>query len=269
MSDKFVASSPISARSIRIPGSQDLPEFVPDAKHLRDTRIVGFKARHVASRPFSLLRTQVEKKLQANGWKLIGVTSSSPGAGKSFLSANLAATLSRVPGRATYLFDLDIRRASQAHYFGLSGKAGMADFLNGDVTDLREVGQHVSGTNLSIFPTYHSELESMQLLAGEEFAALVKAMRALPANATIICDLPPVFANDDAMIISQSLDAFMLVVEQGVTNRKQVKDSLRLLQPTPCLGTVLNRYEGGFSDPYGYGSYGGGQYADYYAGKSD
>ncbi|MBB6122497.1 CpsD/CapB family tyrosine-protein kinase [Sphingobium subterraneum] len=269
MSDNNVASSSVSARPVRIPGAEELPEFVPDATHLKDTRIVGFKARHIAARPFSLLRTQVEKKLQANGWKLIGITSSSPGAGKSFLSANLAATLSRVPGRETYLFDLDIRRASQAHYFGLSGKAGIADFLNGDVTDLREVGQQVSGTNLSIFPTYPTDLESMQLLAGEEFAALVKAMRALPSNATIICDLPPVFANDDAMIISQSLDAFMLVVEQGVTNRKQVKDSLRLLQPTPCLGTILNRYEGGFSDPYGYGGRYGGQYADYYVGKND
>jgi protein-tyrosine kinase len=46
-----------------------------------------------------------------------------------------------------------------------------------------------------------------------------------------------------------------------------VRDCVRLMEPTPCLGSVLNRYEGGIGDPYGYG-YGHGyglKYGSYYS----
>ena len=87
-------------------------------------------------------------------------------------------------------------------------------------------------------------------------------MRALPDNAIVLCDLPPAFANDDTSVICEHLDAFLMVVEQGVTTRKQVISTREMLQPTPCLGSVLNRYNGGWSDPYGYGY--GDEYAKYY-----
>ena len=74
--------------------------------------------------------------------------------------------------------------------------------------------------------------------------------------------MPPIFADDDAVIISHRLDAFLVVVEDGRTTRKQVKDTIRILSPTPVLGTVLNRYRSQlFGDEYGYGmSYGYGAY---------
>ena len=74
--------------------------------------------------------------------------------------------------------------------------------------------------------------------------------------------MPPIFADDDAVIIGHRIDGFLLVVEDGKTTRKQVRDTMRLLSPTPMLGAVLNRYQRQiFSDDYGYGSsYGYGAY---------
>jgi protein-tyrosine kinase len=72
-----------------------------------------------------------------------------------------------------------------------------------------------------------------------------------------------VFADDDAMIIAEHLDAYLLVVDAGKTTKNQVKDALAMMQPSTCLGTVLNRYRGGLADPYGYG-YGYGAYQEYY-----
>ena len=54
--------------------------------------------------------------------------------------------------------------------------------------------------------------------------------------------MPPIFADDDAVLISHRIDAFLVVVEDGRTTRKQVRDTIRMLSPTPVLGTVLNRY---------------------------
>jgi len=231
-----------------------LPTFEVDSNILEQNCIVGFNNRDVKSRQFSLLRTQVLKKMQAHNWKIIGVTSPAPGAGKSFLSSNLCASLSRIPNRTIYLFDLDLRRATQAHNFGLSGEYGLSEYLEGTVNSLSQIGRRIDGTNLSIYPCYEPHFDSFERLSGQRFSDLIGAMHRLPDDAIVICDLPPVFANDDAIMVAQKLDAYIMVLEQGVNTQKQIQDCARLLEPTPCLGSVLNRYDGGFSDPYGYGS---------------
>lgn len=243
-----------------------LISFEPDEAALTASHIVAFNSRNVHSRPFSLLRTQLLKKMDENGWKLIGITSPTPGAGKSFLAANLAASLSRLPNRSTHLFDFDLRRSSLANAFGMTGEEGLAEFLSGECPDLSHFGRKIGESGLSVYPSYGQHFDSFELLAGERCIQLVEAMRSVPDDSIVLCDMPPAFANDDAMIIGRKLDAYILVIEQGVTNRTQVRDCVRLMEPTPCLGSVLNRYQGGLGDPYGYG-YGSNymKYSGYYS----
>ena len=230
---------------------------------MRANNIVGFQSRRIEARPFNLLRTQVSKRCVQTGWKILGVTSAEPGAGKSFVSLNLAAALAVVEKRPVYLFDLDFCRASLARELGLEIEVGLADYLVGATDDLSKVGRRIEGLNLTVFGTNSWTQDTASLFSGERFATLVQMMRRVPDGALVICDLPPVFANDDAMIIAQSLDAYLAVVNSGETNRKQLVEAFAMLEPTPRIGTVLNRYDGGLSDPYGYGSY-AGNYAKYY-----
>jgi protein-tyrosine kinase len=250
-----------------IPPQSELQQFTPDWRVLDANHIVAFNNRHIQSRPFSLLRSQLVKRMKARNLRIIGVTSPAPGAGKSFLSANLAATLSRLPNRSIHVFDLDVRRSSLAYYYGISGTAGLESFLAGRIDDLRQVGRAISGTNLSLYPSFLGENDTLELLAGDRFNQLVAAMRALPDDSIVICDLPPVFANDDAMMISEKIDGYLLVIEQGQTTEKQVQDCMRLLSPAQCVGSILNRYEGGIGDSYGYGYGAYGAYNDYYSNK--
>lgn len=258
----IAATTATRVAAAHIPAQADLKPFTPDPKVLDKNHIVGFNSRHISSRPFSLLRSQLVKRMQTRGYRVVGVTSPAPGAGKSFLSANLAASLSRLPNRSVYVFDLDVRRASMAEYFGLKGEVGLEHYLSGQTDDLSKVGLQIPGTNLSLYPCYPNNLDTFEMLAGERFARLVAAMRALPDDSIVVCDLPPVFANDDAMVVADRIDAYLLVIEQGRTSSKEVKDCMRLLDPAECIGSVLNRYEGGFGDPYGYG-YGYGSYGNY------
>lgn len=233
---------------------------------LLDNHIYGFNSRDQRSRPFNLLRSQVLKMSRARGWRVIGVTSATPRVGKSFIASNLAAALARTPEMHTYLFDLDLRRSSLAEYFNLEGETSIVDYLGGEIPDLASVARNVEGERLTIFPSFSNQQHSAELLAGSRMDQLIGDMRRLPADAFCVCDLPPVFANDDAVVIAQKIDAYLLVVEEGTTTRKQVRDTFNLLQPAPCLGTVLNRYNGGLmGDDYGYG-YGQSQkYAEYYS----
>jgi len=233
---------------------------------LRKNGIYGFDSKDIRSRPFTLLRAQVLRIARAKKWRLIGVTSPTPRVGKSFIASNLAAALARTPDMHTYLFDFDLRRSTIARNFNLAGDIGISHFLDGTIADLRQVARSVADEHLTIFPSYPNSAASDELVASARMDSLVAAMRQLPENTICLCDLPPVFANDDAVIISQKIDAYLLIVEDGVTTRKQIRDSFRLLNPVPCIGTVLNRYDIGLTgDDYGYSYRQQKQYAEYYS----
>ncbi|WP_340316884.1 CpsD/CapB family tyrosine-protein kinase [Rhizorhabdus argentea] len=232
---------------------------------LRETGIYGFDSKDIRSRPFTLLRAQVLRIARARGWKIIGVTSPTPKVGKSFVASNLAAALARTPELHTYLFDFDLRRSTIARNFRLSGEVGLSHFLDGTITDLREVAKTISNEHLTIFPSFPNGAASDELVSSTRMDALIAAMRQLPENTLCLCDLPPVFANDDAVVISQKIDAYLMIVEDGVTTRKEVRDSFRLLSPAPCIGTVLNRYDAGLmGGDYGYGYGQNKRYGGYY-----
>ena len=257
--------APETRRPSIIPGPEAAESFELDAAAREKLGIFGYNSRDIRSRPFNLLRTQLLKLREARGWRLFAITSPTPGAGKSFIATNLAAALSRSPGLDVYLFDLDLRKSSLAKNFGLEPAKGLESFLDGEVDTLVPIARRVAGERLVLVPCYPKLSHSAELLSGKPMELLAKAMRQLPSNAICICDLPPVFANDDAAIVSAQLDAFVMVVEEGRTTKKQVRDAANLLMPTPCAGSVLNRYEKGLvSDDYGYGYGRDKGYADYY-----
>lgn len=236
-------------------------QFEPAA--LRDAKIVGFETHNIAARPFNILRTKVAKKCAEKEWSVIGVTSAEPAAGKSFVALNLAAALAKVGNMPIYLVDLDMSRGSVAQAFGITPEYGMSDYLAGEGDDFAAVGWRVGDTNLGVFPTRGKTVNTAELLTGPRFLQFVEALRERSQPSLVIVDLPPAFANDDAMIVGQHLDAYLMVVHSGKTTKRQLLESRTMLEPTPLLGMVLNRYEGGFSDPYGYNNY-SKAYAKYY-----
>ncbi|TCP33066.1 Mrp family chromosome partitioning ATPase [Sphingomonas sp. BK235] len=254
-------ATPLAAETM--PTLDQSTEFGWSSAEAKQRGIYGFDSRDVRSRPFNMLRSRLLKLNRHKGWRLFGIVSATPAVGKSFCATNLAAALSRTPGLDTYLVDLDLRRGSIAHNFGQPVEAGMRHYLEGEVESLRSLAWHPQGERLVILPTDRAPAHSAELLASERMDRTVAAMRACTAPSLFLCDLPPVFANDDATIVTTKLDAFILVVEEGRTTKKQVKDALHVLDQAPCAGVVLNRFDGGLlADSYGYG-YGAG-YADYY-----
>jgi len=228
-------------------------------------KLFGFNSSDRRSRPFNLLRSQVLKIAKSNEWKIIGVTSATPDVGKTFIASNLAASMSRIPDQYTLLFDFDLRRSSVGKCFGLEDGPGIGDYLTGQTDTLDGVGRNVSGTGLVVFPAAEIVRQSAEALAGARMKSLIEAMRGLGENCFCLCDLPPAFANDDASIVVQQIDAYLLVVEEGRTTARQVRDAIEVLSPAPCIGTVLNRYHGPIGgDDYGFGYWTQRYYDAYY-----
>ena len=221
------------------------------------SKLIGFAENDIRARPFKLLRTRLGRQLPDEGCNLIGITSATPHAGKSFIASNLAAAMSRIASTEIALVDFDLQRASIAEIFGINSGPGVIEYLLGETDKLSDIAFQVADTNLTVIPALSRSIGSAELIAGARFQALISSLREFGKNPTIICDLPPLFVSDDAMLAAQHLDGVIMVVEQGVTTKKQLEASLELLNPVKLIGTVFNHFEGGLGDPYGYsGSYG-------------
>lgn len=220
---------------------------------LEENRIVGFESHDERARSFNLLRSQIMRWIEEQPNQILGLTSATPAAGKTFIALNLAAAISELTGRSVLLCDLDLRRGSVIKSLDASVNADVAGYLRGDIEDWRSAVHRVEGTDLFILPCVSALKRSSALLTTDRFERLMAELRTLPTEMVVICDLPPVFASDDALLTAKHLDQYLMVVEHGQNTAKQIREAIALLEPTPCLGTVLNRYRGGFFDAYGYG----------------
>ena len=250
-----------AARPLLSPG-ETLPSLALARHELDRHRLVGFNSRERRSRPYHLLRAQIAKIMARNNWRMIGVTSATPDAGKTFTSVNIAAALAAAGDTDVLLCDLDLRRGSIANMLGYSPETGLGDYLAGEGSDPRDIAMRINDSRLVVVPTNASRGSSTNLITADRFRTFFAELKAMPPTTKMIFDLPPVFADDDAIICMQYLDAYLLVVDHGVSTARQIEEAIRLLDPSPCMGTVLNRYKGGFADPYGYG------YGDRYGMKS-
>ena len=95
-----------------------LPTVELNKFHLADHKIVGSNSRDSRSRAFNLLRTRLVNILEGHSPRLVGITSATPAAGKSFISTNLAMSLAKVAEGPVILVDLDLRRGSVAAELG-------------------------------------------------------------------------------------------------------------------------------------------------------
>jgi protein-tyrosine kinase len=212
----------------------------------------GFDSRNASSRSFNLIRSKLVSLRRERGWRMLGIASATPNVGKSFVSANLAAALSRDPRFQTYLLDLDLRRGTIKDIFGFEPETSIVEYL--DETHQPEVlaGFVPQGQELIIIPSVTAEVHSGELLAGDRATALFRAMRNSDERNFFICDLPPVFANDDAAIIMESLDGYIIVAQDGKTTQREIEAVVDMLGHERLAGVVLNKYRGGLvSEGYG------------------
>jgi Mrp family chromosome partitioning ATPase len=235
-----------------------------EQSEIENRQLVAFSNRDARARGFNLLRTSLSKRLTKENARLFGMTSATPNAGKTFLSINLAASLSRVSETPVYIVDLDLRMASVLDALNLEIERGIEQFLIDPAgLDLRDFCLRVADTNLVIVPSKREKNLSAELMASSNYDQFIETLRMRTVGSPVIFDLPPVFANDDAMLSVEQLDGYVLIADSGKTTKGQVRELKRIMDPAPCLGTILNRYRGGFGDSYGYG-YGGDLYDSYY-----
>lgn len=213
------------------------------------------------------LRTNVMFALPGSGCKCIGVTSPTPGDGKSTSASNLAISLAQI-GKKVLLVDCDMRLPTIATKFRVKSVPGLSDFLVGQAR-IEEVVRTVDSCDLHILPSGNIPPDPTGLLEAKQLETLFNALRSVYDY--VIVDLPPVVTVPDAVILSKYLDGFLLAVCERQTVHRAVKEMLRQLQlaDAKVIGFVLTGADtgGGKYYKYRYGKkYGYGYRYRYYRG---
>lgn len=189
--------------------------------------------------------------------KILVVTSSVPGEGKSTVAANLAFALGQM--ERVLLIDADMRRPTLAKNFDLPiGTPGLANLIAG-TAKLDECIKSIDGIN--VLSAGAVPPDPLELLSSERFSKLIEFLRSKYDR--VIIDSPPTQAVSDALVLGTLANALIYVIRSEHTATPLVIKGIgQLLQSNaPVTGIVLNQVDIQKAKKYGY-SYDG--YYDYY-----
>jgi Mrp family chromosome partitioning ATPase len=233
---------------------QTIPTFSPPPALMARHHIVTFSGGPEAVH-FDVMRTRLLQVMRANGWKRIAVTSPGPSCGKSTLALNLAFSMGRQASLRTLLLEMDFRRPSLARMLGLNTKNQFTHVLEG-IAPLSDNALRY-GANLAIATQSSPVPNAAELLHSPSTGAALDAIEAEYDPAVIICDLPPVFASDDAMAVMGHMDAALILAAAEQTTIKEIDRCEReIAGQTNVIGVILNKCRYMEKD-FGYDYYGG------------
>ncbi len=229
---------------------------------------IGSRLNFAASEAYRLLRTNIDFSLpDVEGCKVIGVTSSLRGEGKSTTAINIAYTMAQT-GQRILLIEADLRLPTFAKRFNVKVAPGLSNLLAGQVDGHNMLQKCDLIDNLRVITAGDVPPNPAELLNSEQMASAIKVLS--ESFDVIIVDLPPISAVSDALIVSRLLSGMIVVVRENMCSRSNLKDTIRQLKFTDCkiLGFVMT-HVGSNSKRYGYYSKKRYGYYDSYGGYGE
>jgi len=204
---------------------------------LSDTQVREFPAADAAYR---MLRSRLANRVKRNNWFSLAIASPSQADGKSITAANLAVSVAREKQKAVYLLDLDMRNPSICRFLGIRDIRPLPDYFSGRARP-EDVLFETTFSNLFVAGAMAPTDSASELLAGPRFSELLSHIRLRSPDAVVIVDLPPVNVTDEALLVGSRVDAFLVVVTEGKTERVQLAQTLSALSEFTVAGVVVNQ----------------------------
>ncbi|MCL4295947.1 MAG: polysaccharide biosynthesis tyrosine autokinase [Anaerolineae bacterium] len=212
------------------------------------------------------LRSTIMLAAEGNSLSTLLITSSLPGEGKSFLSANLAAIIASPgaslaniitsPGSRVILIDADLHRPSLHEMFDMPNLMGLADVLGMPESTmealLKKTLRPTGIDNLLLLPAGRAPLDPGALIHSSKFQKMLALLK--PNADLIIIDSGPVLRVVETKVIANLVDGVVLVISDGQVRRKAVQQIIDYFRGKPnnnLLGLVFNRVKA-VSRGYGY-----------------
>jgi capsular exopolysaccharide synthesis family protein len=173
--------------------------------------------------------------------RLVGVTSSTQGEGKSTAVTIFARTLADL-GLKVLVVDADMRLPMQARYLGLASGEGFSTLLTDSSVPLKSLIQPIQD-NLDVLPAGPKPPDPAKLLNSARSLEVVNEIRALTDYDIVLFDAPPCLLLADPILLGEKLDGILFLVGLGKVSRELAPQACRRIKATgvDVLGLICNQ----------------------------
>ncbi|WP_397447180.1 GumC family protein [Polaribacter sp. R77954] len=236
----------------------DIP-YLGDIPHTEFTEkvIVKEEARTSSAEAFRLLRTNLNFMLAKSSKdilaKVVFITSTTSGEGKSFVSLNLAATLA-LTNKKVLLVGLDLRAPKITDYLEIEDRKGVTNYILDEKLDLDEIKFTVPGIqNVDFISSGLIPPNPSELLLNPRVEELINTVK--NDYDYIIADTAPVSLVTDTLLIAEMADVVLYVTRANYIDKRMliVPKTLYKEKKLPNMAIVLNDTNTNRGYGYGYG----------------
>jgi succinoglycan biosynthesis transport protein ExoP len=222
-----------------------------DAQLAERHLIADLDQQSAAAEAYRSIRTNLQFLAIDDPPRVIVISSSLPGEGKSTLAINLATVLAQ-SGSRVMLVEADLRRPRVTRYMGLISGAGLTNVLAG-TAELHEVAQPWGNGRLTVLAAGPMPPNPSEMLGSAHMQALLAELR--ETNDYVVIDAPPLLPVTDAAVLTALSDGCVLTARYGRLRRDDLRAAAGVLAriDAKLLGVVLNRVPQGAGAHYGYG----------------
>lgn len=193
---------------------------------------------------FRTLRTNIQFMNSKKNLQSVLVTSTMPGEGKSWVTANLATTFAQA-GKKVLIIDADMRKGRQHKIFDVESKPGLSNYLlevaSNKNTDVLQYVKQTEIENLYLITSGNVPPNPSELLASEEMINMIESLKRY--FDILVLDGTPSLIVTDAIIVARLVDTSIIVTEHNATkkdNLLKVKKSLESVGAS-VAGVIMNK----------------------------
>ena len=231
------------------------------ASYENNTSLIGSKLNFEGREAYNLLRTNLMFATKRNdrNARVIGVTSSVHGEGKSLTIINLAYSIAE-SGRKVILVECDLRLPTLRKKLGLPKTTGLSNLLAGINSEKATLHKDVLIKGFDVVQAGDIPPNPSELLGSVAFTNLVDNLA--ESYDVVLLDLPPIGEVSDALVVSKTTDGLVIVVRNDYTISSDLDYTLRQceLVGAKVVGFVYNgsaskskKYKYGYGKKYKYG----------------
>ena len=189
---------------------------------------------------YRMLFAKVDRLCRPEEKKVIALTSSVKGEGKTTTAANIGIVCARDFGKRCLVIDGDFKNPALAKRFGVPEEPGLSDVI-AEKCRLGNAIQRGPVENLTILPMGNRSLRESNVWTSEKMKDVLKEVRGWFDYVWV--DAPPILPIFDMSLISDSVDGVLIVIRSGHVPEELLTQAMKSLGSSKVIGSVLNGAE--------------------------
>lgn len=217
---------------------------------MKSELVVANSPKSPEAETFRSLRTNIQFMNADSEKKVMQITSTVPGEGKSYVTANLAIAFAQI-NKKVLIIDVDMRKGRQYSLFNLNPRPGLSNFLSGVVDsdftlDKDNIESYIQPTdieNLFVITSGSVPPNPSELLVSNKMGKVIDGL--MDKFDIVIFDAPPCLIVADALIMSRLVDFNLIVSAQNITKMEDLNKAKTAIENVngKVAGIILNKVQ--------------------------